>query len=1166
MAQPVRIEVCGRLAVTVDGGRRDHGLLRQGRLLLAFLALESGRPIGREEVSHAIWSDESSGNQSAALSSLLSRVRRTLGHDLIQSPSRTSLQLAAHVSVDFHEATILLAQACDALESSAPDEAMAAATDAMRIADLGLLPGESAWWLDPRRRELTELAVRARECIVRASLLVGEPALGQAVARAREMVVAEPYHESSRLLLMRALHDQGNLVEALGAYEELRELLRDELGVSPGPALRELHAELLRHPRPGAAGPPDAAPSAQGARSPIAVGAARAAFVGRIAELQSLRDGFAGAIEGAGGQLVLIEGEAGIGKTRLASQFAREREAEGAITLYGRCDTDTLVPYQPFVEALRHGLDTVSRALRDLSPRHSAELTRVLPELTDAEPDRPGSIEPHRSLDRHELFEAVAAVLSAITSDGPALVVLDDLHWADKPTLLMLRQVVRSTSDAPLVLLGTYRETERGEPLLELIADLRREHVVERVALGGLEHEAATSLIRGLSEEQLPSQFCRSMWEESRGNPFFLEEMLRSGEQGREEGSRPTLSVPEAVKDVIGRRLSALSEDALKLLEIGCACGAEFALEILEELGGLSEDALDAALGEAIRARLIIEIPTAYGRFAFEHSLTRQTLYEDLTLTRRARLHLRVGETLERGADRGDRRLSAQLAYHFARAPPDRGGAKAVDYSQQAGHDALELLAWEEAVRHFGDALSALERLPGDPRRRLELLLELGDAQFKSGDTRRARSSFREAADLARELRDHRAIARAALGCGQVLGGVSDRAMASLLQEALTALGDEDDVLRSRLLAQLAIELRFSHEHERVAKLSSEAVALARDTQDPGALSCALIARHWSLWKPENLHERLDTSTELLQLATAAGVRAIELQGHRWRMVNLLELGDTAGADAELDAYDTLAQQRCRPSELLYVHMFRAMRLLMCGRYEEGRLQSTKSYELGQRIGDSNAHQAWTLQMAVLHRDLGGLAEIEDDVRACVRRYPAIPGWRCVLAHLLTERGCASAAAATLAELSEARFGAIPRDGLWLGALAHLAEAACTLGDVRHAGTLYELLSDFPRRTVVIGWAASCLGSSSRPLALLAATLGRRDDALRHFDQALEHNEQMSAAPWAARTRIEYGQFLLSATGSGDRSRGAALVEQGRRSAHELGMTPLRTPVPTGPS
>ncbi len=1160
MTGPVQIDVCGSFGVTVDGRRCDVGLFRQGRLLLALLAIERERPVSRDEVSHAIWGPHASGTPSAGLSSVLSRVRRALGRHVIASPSRTSLQLAPHVGVDFHDAARWLARSTEAIERALPDEAMRMAERTIRVADLGLLPGEPAPWLEPWRRELSDLGIRARECFVLAALHVGGPALQHAVARAHEVVAAEPFRESARMLLMRVLRDQGNVVEALGAYEELRELLRDELGVAPGLALRELHAELLR-------GPDDAVPkrrSPERAWPAASASADRADFVGRDAELQLLRESFAGAMRASRGQLILLEGDAGIGKTRLASQFARECESSSAVTLYGRCDADTLVPYQPFVEALRHRLDLVSRELEALAPRYRGELARVLPELRDLDAARGGTAEPGRSLDRHELFEAVATVLGAIGGATAALVVLDDLHWADKPTLLMLRQIVRSTSESPLVLLGTYRETERGEPLVDTIVDLRREHVVERVALRGLEHEAATSLIQGLSGSPVPTRFCRTMWEESQGNPFFLEEMLRSGEQGLDESAwrAGVQSVPEAVKDVIGRRLNALSDDALKLLEIGCAAGSEFTLEVLEDLCDLSEDGLDTALGEAIHARLIIEVPAAYGRFAFEHNLTRQTLYEDLTLTRRARLHLRIGETIERTTGADGPRPDALLAYHFLRAPPDKGLPKAVSYAQRAGRSALDLLAWEEGVRHYSDALDALARLGDDPERRLELLLALGDAQLKSGDTRRARASFREAGDVARGLGDNHAVARAALGCGQVLGGVVDRTTVGVLDEALTALGDDDDVLRSRLLSQLAIELRFSREPTRMAAFGAEAVALARSTSDPTALSTALIARHWSLWKPENLHERLDTCTELLELAAAAGARTIELQGHRWRMLNLLELGNAIDADAELDAYAALAQQRRRPSELLYVHLFRAMRLLMCGRYEEAESQSRTSFELGQRVGDTNAHQAFTLQMAVLRRDLGGLAQIEDDVRACVHRYPAIPGWRCVLAHLLGELGRADEAAAELAELSRERFGAIPRDGLWLGALAHLAETAATLGDVHHAEVLYELLADFPDRAVVIGWAASCLGSSSRPLALLAATLDQTAAASRHFDHALRRNEEMGATPWVARTCVEFGEHLLRAPGAAERDRGAQLLKQGLGEAQTLGMADLARPTP----
>jgi DNA-binding SARP family transcriptional activator/tetratricopeptide (TPR) repeat protein len=1126
--------------------------------MLAFLALNRARPVSRDELELAVWGLES-GDHRGGVSSLLSRLRRELGPDAIHSRGRTSVQMAEHVTVDYHEAGHAVAQARQALMRGAAEHAAAAARRALPIAERGVMHGETAVWLEDWRHELAELGVRAREQIAEAALLTGGPELQTAADRAREMVKAEPYSESAHGVLIRVLAAQGNVAQALEVYEELRGRLREELGVTPGPQMRALHALLLGAPAPS---PTTRSPERDAARTASAhriSSRGRAPFVGREHELAALRELFDDpGPEGC--RLVLLEGEPGIGKTRLAMQFAQDCQRGGAVTLYGRCDSDTVVPYQPFVEALRCALaNTLFAPLRDRIPSHLTEVARMLPELAaEVGPATGGqSTVSDERAERFRLFDAVGAVLAEVSKAHPVLLILDDLHWADKPTLLMLRQVVRSAGDASMLVLGTYRDTERGGELLDTLADLRREHVFHRITLRGLDQSDATELIEQITDD-VPPLLGRTLWEECRGNPFFLEEMLRQrtagGDPARTSHSDSD-SLPDAVKDVIGRRLARVSKRLRTVLEIACVAGNEFSVDVLERLSGLTEDELDEALREAIEAHLIEELPAAYGRFAFEHSLTRQTLYEDLTLTRRARLHLRVGEELERlDGQRSGQRL-AELAHHFLHAPPERGPSKAAHYAVCAARHAMQVFAYEEAVRHYEVSLAALERQPDRDERRHELLLALGEAQVKAGDTRRARVSFREAGDLARVIDSPAGFAKAALGGAQISGGVIDDEMVRRLEEALGWLGTDDEILRSRLLSRLVIELSFARDERRLATLSEEAVAVARRCGDAGALTVALIARHWSLWAPENIEERLQTATELLTLAAGTGSANFALKGHRWRMMDLLELGEVDEADSAINAYAELAERRRVAAELWYADLFRAMRMLMSGRYADAEPACRAAFELGHRVGDPNAHQAYTLQMLVLRRDRGDLSEVEDGVRINVQRYPAIPGWRCVLAHLLCEIGKPDEARRELAQLTDRSFAVIPRDGLWLAAIAHLAEVAASLREVEPAAELYDLLAPFASRNVVVGWAATCLGSAARLLAMLAAVLDREDDAKRHFEQALAMNERMGAQPWVTRTRFQYARFLLD---SGQAtSAGHDLLEQALADARRLEMLPI---------
>jgi tetratricopeptide (TPR) repeat protein len=948
---------------------------------------------------------------------------------------------------------------------------------------------------------------------------------------------------------MLALYRCGRQGEALEVYGRTRAYLSGELGLEPGPALKALQREILEQSSALAAQSSSVAVT-RTSPLPVRSARARAAFVGREAELDELRQLFGGPESGSC-RLALLEGEPGIGKTRLSVQFAKDCQRNGAMTLYGRCDPETVVPYQPFLEALRGALGAgVLQPLRQRIPGHLAELARVLPELADAAGVIAPALGADDATDRYRLFDAVATVLAEVSRARPMLLILDDLHWADKATLLMLRQVVRSAGEAPMLVLGTYRDTERREALLDALADLHHEHVVHRITLTGLDQDHAAQLIEQISHHDVTAQLSRSLWQKCRGNPFFLEEMLRH-QSSAEPAARGSDALPHAVADVIRRRLARVSPEASAILEIACVAGSRFSIDVIEPLSELSENVLDTVLCEAIEAHLIEEVPGVYGHFAFEHALIRQTLYERLTQTRRARLHLRVGELLEDQTSDDGSRL-AELAHHYNHAPPSQGRAKAAHYAVLAARHALDVLAFEDAIRHYNMALSLLPA-QADAQQRHELLLELGGAQYKAGDARAARGTFREAGDIARTIGSATGFANAALGGAQIFAPIIDEEMVTLLEEAIEWLGDEDPVLQSRLLSRLVIELSLSRDPARVSTLSEHALVMARRTGDRGALSAALSARRWSLWTPESLDERQQISTEFLHLATAAGSARLAIQGHRWRLIDLFELGDIDGAKVAVEAFSSLAQQRRLPAELWWMEMYRAIPLLLAGRYEDAEAHSRAGFELGKRVGDPAADSIHTLQMITIRRDPGGLEEFEDDVRANVARYPAIPGWRCVLAHLLCELDRLDEARHVLDEVSANDFDILPRDAIWLGAIAYSAEVAARLNE--HAMVLYELLAPFPDRNVVVGWTASCLGSSSRPLALLAAALGRRDDAIGHFENALAMNERMGAAAWLARTRVEYGTFLLDQ--GADAEHAAALIEQGLDDARHLGMVPL---------
>lgn len=760
---------------------------------------------------------------------------------------------------------------------------------------------------------------------------------------------------------------------------------------------------------------------------------------------------------------------------------------------------------------------------------------------------------------RYRLFEAVCALLEEITTAAPAALILDDLHWADRPTLLMLRHVVRVEEDAPLLILGIYRDTEREADLLEVLADLRREQFFGTVRLSGLSEQEASELVSALGHRTLHADAGRALWRETRGNPFFLEEIVRH----MAAADVDVAAIPEGVRTVIRRRLAHRSEEANRVLAVAAVSGSQFAIEPLErvrELNDLSEDQLYDALDEAVAAQLIVEDPDVYGRFAFSHGLMRQTIYEDLTLARRGRLHLHIGEALETLAAEDRAPQLAELAHHFLAAPPSHAAEKAIRYAVEAGQEAIGMLAFEEAERLYKLALAAMERRGDDSAARLRLLLALGEVQVKLGATDAGRATFAHALALARQTDDAHGFALAALGLGArsyMAGGVVDDELIAILEEALQRLAPVDSPLRARLLSRLANELSFSDDRDRCASLSEQAVAIARRVDDPRAYSFALTSRHWCLWEPQNLQDRLAAARELLALGERTGQKTIVVEGHRWCMLDLLERGDIAAVDAEIDAYARLAHERRLAAEQWYVPLFRAMRMLLDGRLADVERTAADALRLGRRVKPANAEQAHTLQMVALRREQGRLAEMKQAVREMTSRYPAVPGWRSVLACLYAETGRTENAAHELDTLAANQFRDIPHDGIWLGAIAHLAVTCAAVHARAHADTLYDLLAPYAERNVVAGWVSTCAGSAARQLGLLAAMLGRHQTAARHFEQAIATNQAMGARPWLARTQLQYAQALLADPRPRDQQHALCMLHDALASAQELGLTQL---------
>lgn len=880
------------------------------------------------------------------------------------------------------------------------------------------------------------------------------------------------------------------------------------------------------------------------------------AFVGRDTELASLTEILAGA--GAGrGAFVGIAGEPGIGKTRLCEELVARAGLPENRVLWGRCLAHEGVPaYWPWSQVLRSFVEHCEPLrLRAALGAGAADVAQIVPEIRERLPDlgTAPKLEPDQA--RFRLFDSVVAFLRRASAGQPLLVVLEDLHWADQASILLLGFVAPELRRTNVLLAGTYRDAELRR-LPRLSAEIARADA--RVALRGLDRQETAELVRRTVAAAVPERVVMHLHRVTDGNPYFLRELLRS-RPGAAPDALADGELPEEIREAIRRRLEPLDRDDRRLLAIAAVIGREFDLAPLAAASELPPDRLLARLGVAAAEGLVEEGTAALGRFRFSHALVRETLYEDLPPATRAEYHRLVGLALEAlSAGSADPPL-AELAHHFFHAAPLGDAERAVDYAVRAGARAIAGLAYEEAATHYQRALEALALRPPDDARRLALQLALGDAWWRAGDNDAARAEFGRAHASAGALGSAEDMARAAIAYGRATfeRGAADPTLVAMLDEALAALGDGTSALRATVMARLAIALYFLRAEERRLALSREAVEMARQVGDPAALVAALITRHFMLWGPGDLREREAVLREAAAVADGLPDRQPSFEIQLWRLQDLYEAGDVTTADLELETYARRAAAIRLPIYRWHALVVQGMRALMAGRYAEGERLAEEAIAAWPD-GYAAAGQMYLIQLFFIRREQCRLQEIEDQVSALAQAFPALPVWRIALALLQLELGRAAACRGTLAPLVAPDFPALPRDGNFITALMLLAELADAQHDEALAALVHPLLLPFADRNVVVGTSAASYGSASRYLGLLAATLRRPEDAARHYEAALAMNARLGARPLVAWTRADYARLLLELGGRDDRARAAELLDAAERTAAELDMPRLR--------
>ncbi|MDQ3946011.1 MAG: AAA family ATPase, partial [Actinomycetota bacterium] len=884
-------------------------------------------------------------------------------------------------------------------------------------------------------------------------------------------------------------------------------------------------------------------------------------FVGRDGELERLGQLWKEAVAGER-RVALLAGEPGVGKTRLAAELAGQVHEEGAVVLAGRCDEDLGVPYQPFVEALRHYVDqTRSEDTAERFGRYGGELVRLVPELAARVRELPPPLASDPETERYRLFDAVGGWLAAMATDQPVLVVLDDLQWAAKPTLLLLRHVTRSPEVKGLLILGTYRDTDIGpdHPLAEVFADMRRQGGVDRVSLLGLDRSGVSAYMEKAAGHTLDDDdldVARAVYDETEGNPFFVREVFRHlVETGaiERQGGRWTirlpldqLGIPESVRDVVGRRLSRLSDEANRVLRVAAVVGPEFDLSIAQMVAGVDENAVLSSVEEATRARLVIESANTANRYRFAHALVRDTLYGELSASRRVSLHRQVAQAIETvHATRLDDHLPA-LAHHWARASaPAADTIKAVDYATRAGDRALAQLAHDEAAAYYLQALDLLSTGGGDEGQRVELLISLGEAQRRAGDASH-RETLREAAQLARRRGDADALARAALantrGILMSTAGQLGTQRIEMLRDAVEATSTDENTTRAELLATLAFELAISGDRDERVALADEALRIARKTGDPLTIARVLISRFYAVISPDTFDQRLAHSEELVSLAETLHDPATRSRAWFLRARAAMEDGDLAEFDRAFTRYERIVDELAQPTFRWSTGLLRFGRTLLAGDLETAERLARETADIGHLAGqpDADLFLAYHLFTVLLERDR--LDEIKGLFVESTRFDPRLAIWKATTARLHCELGQPERAASMLDEFADAGFE-LPFDPWWWHTCSIWASVCSLLHRPTEAAELHRILAPW---AIQVGFPVTgiCNAAVAHYLGVLATTLGNWDEAAHHFASAYAIHERIPAPIWLARTRLEWARMLLTRGHTGDAERAQDLLEQ----------------------
>jgi DNA-binding SARP family transcriptional activator/tetratricopeptide (TPR) repeat protein len=1182
----IELKVLGPFEAVAGDTRLTLGGPAQ-RALLALLVLEANDVVSTSTIIHSLWGDDAPSSATGIVRTYVWRLRQALsevdGIILAGRPPGYVLEVDPD-RVDAHRFHRLATEARRRLDAGRPDEALALLDEA-----LGLWSGDALADLDafeslrPTIVRLEQLRLTAVDDRIDARLALGHHAalIGDLEALTRQ----EPYRERRWCQLMVALYRSGRQADALAAYQSVRAILVDEVGVEPGPELRTLEREVLEQSVDLRWVAPPGPPAAETPREPprptppvIVEGPRAGRFVGRADERARLARALDETRAGRFGA-VFIGGPPGIGKTALTTQVAGEARASGMAVLIGRADEDAGAPLQPVNEAIAQwAAHTPAGGLTRLGATGVDELSRIVPALIGEAPADPHRRDPDG---RRRLFESIVRWVETVGEDRPTVVVLEDLHWADPAALLALRHLVRRPPATGVLLLGTYRDTELGVqatpagfdhvgPLTDLLADTRGEPHVHHVRLDGFAEGDVVDLLRGEGGGELDEAgrgLAAQLSRTTGGNPLFVVETLRHLTErgaispGRGRWANPpleTFGVPSAVTEVIARRLGRLPTTTGSLLAAAAVLGEHFDLAAVGRMVSISPMAALEALEPAIAAQLIAGEGLFGSSFAFSHALVRRAILEGLGPSQRTRLHWRAGEALAalHAADPGPRR--GQIAYHLAAGVHAGDPHTAIEANVRAGDHALHALAFEDACARYTTATKLIAATGADD----ELLAYqawMGIGATSRGEAEHHATCFLRAATIAREQGWNDLLAAAVLGLVAQSVISPDRlevaTARSLVDGTLEHLQDKPPTVDyCVLLAVMAARAIVAQQIEPARDLAALAEKAADNIGDRDSRVAAAMARCWTLLGEPHPDELNAAVTDAMAPVDGIGYHVLV------RMfllavipVPALQLGDRRRFEAARDQVASQPETRGSLHSAINVTLWDAALALCAGDFAEvRRLHGT----VPDAEGVPNWEASAQLQATISYLERGEPGDIRPQLVRFAAFLPDAVHLRATIALLHAQEGDHAAAVAEIERLRRQR----DFDQLGWGGpitLRFLAETVALIEAPALAAELLPVLSAYGGQLLVSFSGITIDGAADRAIGQLLLALGRPDEAVERLAAADALERSFGAHALTTRTRYWHALALTRTGRPDDREAAWRLATRAADDARRLGMAGL---------